>query len=43
LDANADGHDASNGTDVYTHSDDKDELEAKARAAIIPIVTNSPG
>jgi heme-degrading monooxygenase HmoA len=28
---------------VYTHSDDRDELEAKARAGVIPIVTNSPG
>ena len=28
---------------VYTHSDDKDELEAKARAGVIPIVTNAPG
>lgn len=28
---------------VYTHSDDKDELEAKARAGVIPIVTNTPG
>ena len=28
---------------VYTHDDDKDELEAKARAGVIPIVTNSPG
>ena len=28
---------------VYTHDDDKDELEAKARAGVIPIVTNTPG
>ncbi len=28
---------------IYTHSDDRDELEAKARAGVIPIVTNSPG
>jgi len=28
---------------VYTHQDDKDELEAKARAGVIPIVTNTPG
>ncbi len=28
---------------IYTHDDDKDELEAKARAGVIPIVTNSPG
>ena len=28
---------------VYTHSEDKDELEARARAGVIPIVTNSPG
>lgn len=28
---------------VYTHDDDKDALEAKARAGVIPIVTNSPG
>jgi heme-degrading monooxygenase HmoA len=28
---------------VYTHDEDKDELEAKARAGVIPIVTNSPG
>ena len=28
---------------VYTHSEDKDELEAKARAGVIPIVTNTPG
>lgn len=28
---------------VYTHEDDKDELEAKARAGVIPIVTGTPG
>lgn len=28
---------------IYTHDDDKDELEAKARAGVIPIVTNTPG
>ena len=28
---------------VYTHNDDKDELEAKARAGVIPIVANTPG
>ena len=28
---------------VYTRDDDKDELEAKARAGVIPIETNSPG
>ncbi|MGA8995434.1 MAG: antibiotic biosynthesis monooxygenase [Nocardioidaceae bacterium] len=28
---------------VYTHDDNKDELEAKARAGVIPIVTNTPG
>ena len=28
---------------VYTHSEDKDELEAKARAGVIPIVTSTPG
>ena len=28
---------------VYTHQDDKDELEAKARAGVIPIVTSTPG
>ena len=28
---------------VYTHQDDKVELEAKARAAVIPIVTGTPG
>ena len=28
---------------VYTHQDDKDELEAKARAGVIPIVTGTPG
>jgi hypothetical protein len=28
---------------VYTHNDDKDELEAKASAGVIPIVTNTPG
>jgi heme-degrading monooxygenase HmoA len=28
---------------IYTHDEDKDELEAKARAEVIPIVTNTPG
>jgi heme-degrading monooxygenase HmoA len=28
---------------VYTYDEDKDELEAKARAGVIPIVTNTPG
>ena len=28
---------------VYTHHEDKVELEAKARAGVIPIVTNTPG
>jgi heme-degrading monooxygenase HmoA len=28
---------------IYTHDDDKDELEAKARAGVIPIVTSTPG
>jgi heme-degrading monooxygenase HmoA len=28
---------------IYTHDDDKDALEAKARAGVIPIVTNTPG
>jgi heme-degrading monooxygenase HmoA len=28
---------------VYTHEDDKAALEAKARAGVIPIVTNTPG
>ena len=28
---------------VYSHDEDKDKLEAKARAGVIPIVTNSPG
>ena len=28
---------------VYTHPDDKVELEAKARAGVIPIVTSTPG
>ena len=28
---------------TYTHSEDKDELEAKARAGVIPIVTGTPG
>ena len=28
---------------VYTHDEDKDELEAKARAGAIPIVTSTPG
>ena len=28
---------------IYTHDDNKDELEAKARAGVIPIVTSTPG
>ncbi len=28
---------------VYTYDEDKGELEAKARAGVIPIVTNTPG
>ncbi len=28
---------------VYTHQEDKVELEAKARAGVIPIVTSTPG
>ena len=28
---------------TYTHQDDRDELEAKARAGVIPIVTSTPG
>lgn len=28
---------------IYTHNDNKDELEAKARAGVIPIVTSTPG
>jgi heme-degrading monooxygenase HmoA len=28
---------------VYTYDEDKDELEAKARAGVIPIVTGTPG
>jgi heme-degrading monooxygenase HmoA len=28
---------------VYTYQEDKDELEAKARAGVIPIVTGTPG
>jgi hypothetical protein len=28
---------------TYTHSEDRDALEAKARAAVIPIVTAIPG
>lgn len=28
---------------VYTHHEDKVELEAKARAGVIPIVTGTPG
>ena len=28
---------------VYTHQEDKAELEAKARAGVIPIVTSTPG
>ena len=28
---------------VYTHDENKDDLEAKARAGVIPIVTSTPG
>jgi heme-degrading monooxygenase HmoA len=28
---------------IYTYDENKDELEAKARAGVIPIVTNTPG
>src|SRR3954451_20085352 len=28
---------------VYTYDEDKEQLEAKARAAVIPIVTGTPG
>ncbi len=28
---------------TYTHSEDRDALEAKARAAVIPIVAATPG
>lgn len=28
---------------TYTHQDDREELEAKARAGVIPIVTGTPG
>jgi heme-degrading monooxygenase HmoA len=28
---------------VYTYDEDKDQLEAKARAGVIPIVTSTPG
>ena len=28
---------------VYSYDEDKGELEAKARAGVIPIVTNTPG
>ena len=28
---------------VYTYDEDRDELETKARLAVIPIVTNTPG
>ena len=28
---------------IYTYDEDKDELETKARAGVIPIVTNTPG
>jgi heme-degrading monooxygenase HmoA len=28
---------------IYTYDEDKDGLEAKARAGVIPIVTNLPG
>ena len=28
---------------IYTYDEDKDELEAKARTGVIPIVTSTPG
>jgi hypothetical protein len=28
---------------IYTYDEDRDELEARARGAVIPIVTNTPG
>ena len=28
---------------IYTFDENKDELEARARAAVIPLVTNTPG
>jgi len=28
---------------TYTYSEDRDELEARARAGVIPIVTGTPG
>ncbi len=28
---------------IYTYDEDRDDLEARARAGVIPIVTNSPG
>jgi heme-degrading monooxygenase HmoA len=28
---------------IYSHSEDRDALEAKARAGVIPIVTATPG
>lgn len=28
---------------IYSFTEDKDELEAKARAAVIPMVTGTPG
>ena len=28
---------------IYTYDEDRDELETKARAAVIPIVTTTPG
>jgi hypothetical protein len=28
---------------VYSHSEDRDELKARARAGVIPIVTGSQG
>ena len=28
---------------IYTFDEDKDELEAKARAGVIPLVTGTPG
>ena len=28
---------------IYTFDEDRDALEAKARAAVIPLVTNTPG
>ena len=28
---------------IYSHDEDKDALEAKARSAVVPIVTGTPG